>query len=591
MAIEIPAMKKIASLLDCSICFETLTDPVLLCSNQHTVDRACALQWLSKNPSCPECREAIDPTKPLNSNRLVVQLLDVYGNMNSSDLQQQNPEAPEVEVPSHPSTNEPEGSPDPASLIPSAPPFEPDELPSLKTNAEPQETSTVLKVVANSDRMNIAPKKAESHPLEDRPLPPTIRLSFAFNGNSGFILFSSSVCQQISERTAIQAGINFQKIVDHLDKKFIAGSNPLRKCQTIEAELKQRPHDPSSQKKTGYFMKCLNEGQYVLNKDKTIVKVLLNFRYVETLSGKKTALPAHTTINNSDGFHQLDEESFSRTLEQYHQKGLPWLKSSASSGNIEAQFCLGFVYANGKGVPRSLPMAIEWYQKAADQGLIDAQNNLKVIKEHYRVMSQELEQAYTQKVIQVLQYAKNNMSGRYAYQPNGLDTDYGYLNLNQDSLLKIDIPLAQQHGLIDQIISRLQLVVDQNGVSNKVDLDKLVNLILLSNKRETFGWILQVTLTSLQLNPKYLSQYLFKIVVSMKNELDECIVKYSYQNAFKWYEKQAKRNNAEALYIVGKMLYKGQGVDVNYVTARESWKKAANLGHAKAKEELLVHKV
>jgi TPR repeat protein len=44
--------------------------------------------------------------------------------------------------------------------------------------------------------------------------------------------------------------------------------------------------------------------------------------------------------------------------------------------NTEAQSILGVMYAFGKGVLKNDKQAVYWYQKAAEQGLAEAQYNL-----------------------------------------------------------------------------------------------------------------------------------------------------------------------------------------------------------------------
>ncbi len=51
----------------------------------------------------------------------------------------------------------------------------------------------------------------------------------------------------------------------------------------------------------------------------------------------------------------------------------------AEQGHAAAQFFLGFMYEEGRGVPQSDAQAVAWYRKAAEQGLADAQNNLGVM--------------------------------------------------------------------------------------------------------------------------------------------------------------------------------------------------------------------
>ena len=52
------------------------------------------------------------------------------------------------------------------------------------------------------------------------------------------------------------------------------------------------------------------------------------------------------------------------------------LKKGATEGNAYDQLNLGAAYDNGIGVERDIDMALLWYQKAAEQGLAEAQFNL-----------------------------------------------------------------------------------------------------------------------------------------------------------------------------------------------------------------------
>jgi TPR repeat protein len=52
----------------------------------------------------------------------------------------------------------------------------------------------------------------------------------------------------------------------------------------------------------------------------------------------------------------------------------------AEQGNARAQFNLGVIYDEGRGVERSRAKAIEWWSKAADQNLAVAQHNLAMMQ-------------------------------------------------------------------------------------------------------------------------------------------------------------------------------------------------------------------
>jgi uncharacterized protein len=56
-----------------------------------------------------------------------------------------------------------------------------------------------------------------------------------------------------------------------------------------------------------------------------------------------------------------------------YQKAFREWNAAAEAGNAEAQFDLGVLYAQGRGVQRDVAKAVSWYRKAADQGNAEAQ--------------------------------------------------------------------------------------------------------------------------------------------------------------------------------------------------------------------------
>ena len=49
------------------------------------------------------------------------------------------------------------------------------------------------------------------------------------------------------------------------------------------------------------------------------------------------------------------------------------LRASAEAGDLAAQYNLGIMYAEGRGVPQDDAEAVAWFRRAAEQGHIDAQ--------------------------------------------------------------------------------------------------------------------------------------------------------------------------------------------------------------------------
>ena len=58
------------------------------------------------------------------------------------------------------------------------------------------------------------------------------------------------------------------------------------------------------------------------------------------------------------------------------RKSFQETKAKAEEGDVKAQYNLGYMYANGQGVPKDAAEAYKWYRKAADQGSAPAQYNL-----------------------------------------------------------------------------------------------------------------------------------------------------------------------------------------------------------------------
>ena len=54
---------------------------------------------------------------------------------------------------------------------------------------------------------------------------------------------------------------------------------------------------------------------------------------------------------------------------------------AAEQGHAKAQTNLGWMYDNGEGVTKDAVKAVEWYQKAAEQGNADAVQRLKALKQ------------------------------------------------------------------------------------------------------------------------------------------------------------------------------------------------------------------
>ena len=65
-----------------------------------------------------------------------------------------------------------------------------------------------------------------------------------------------------------------------------------------------------------------------------------------------------------------------RGLPQSYVEAAKWFHRAAEKGQAGAQYDLGVLYAKGQGVPENFAEAAKWFRKAADQGKASAQYNL-----------------------------------------------------------------------------------------------------------------------------------------------------------------------------------------------------------------------
>jgi TPR repeat protein len=81
---------------------------------------------------------------------------------------------------------------------------------------------------------------------------------------------------------------------------------------------------------------------------------------------------------------QGDSESQYRLARMYyHGEGerndalaAQWYEQAAEQGHVKAQNNIGMLYEQGRGVEQDASLAVGWYRRAADQGLATAQSNL-----------------------------------------------------------------------------------------------------------------------------------------------------------------------------------------------------------------------
>ena len=96
---------------------------------------------------------------------------------------------------------------------------------------------------------------------------------------------------------------------------------------------------------------------------------------------------------NEDPVKMGEKYYYGKRVEQSYEKAVEYFQKAADQGNSEGQWWLGKMYESGKGVGQSYEKAAELYQKAADQGMKEAQYLLGSLYENGFGVEQSYEKA------------------------------------------------------------------------------------------------------------------------------------------------------------------------------------------------------
>src|SRR5688572_18210129 len=78
------------------------------------------------------------------------------------------------------------------------------------------------------------------------------------------------------------------------------------------------------------------------------------------------------------GFSRVVRRGIAAVAQQDSSRAFRRFRRAAETGDAEAQYWLGLLYARGEGVLASLCDAMVWFQRAAEQGHADAQYQLSL---------------------------------------------------------------------------------------------------------------------------------------------------------------------------------------------------------------------
>ena len=84
-----------------------------------------------------------------------------------------------------------------------------------------------------------------------------------------------------------------------------------------------------------------------------------------------------------------------RGVAQDYKTAVKWYTLAAQQGDADAQYNLGVRYGKGQGVAQDYKTAVKWYTLAAEQGLASAQSLLGMMYETGKGVAQDYVKAHT----------------------------------------------------------------------------------------------------------------------------------------------------------------------------------------------------
>lgn len=245
-----------------------------------------------------------------------------------------------------------------------------------------------------------------------------------------------------------------------------------------------------------------------------------------------------------------------------YNKAIEWYEKAAKNGSVAAQNNLANIY-NGDGennYNKNITKALNWYQKAADQGLDKAQYRLGLLyrngegtKRDYqkamKLFNQSAEQGYVWSMVEI---------GLLYEEGNGITKDE-----------KKAVEWYQKAADAGNAIGQVNLgFMYEKGKGVKQDLDKAINWY---RKAANQG-----------------NERAMENIANLYSKADSKV--YDEEKAIYWFEKLAEKGKSHYQFEMGLRYENGNGVEQNYGKAIEWYFKAADQKHGGALNNLGVLK-
>ncbi|MEM4248430.1 MAG: hypothetical protein QXH80_04105 [Candidatus Nanoarchaeia archaeon] len=231
-------------------------------------------------------------------------------------------------------------------------------------------------------------------------------------------------------------------------------------------------------------------------------------------------------------------------------------KFLAAIGNAEAQYRLGLLYQEGRGVPKDHAKALKLFERAARKNHLDAQLKLANLYFHRGEGKVNIDQ---QELIQML----------HAIAEKG----------NPDVQFELGNIYAAGKG-IDKNISKAMIWFEKAAENGHKSAKEYISKLAEDGFEDALKWLqknAEKGLTDLQYNLGML--YCKKGFVSVGMGWIKKAAEKGYLPAIEWLIKNADDRRPDAQYALGKIFCLGRGVKADLHKAKEWLKKASEKGH------------
>lgn len=281
------------------------------------------------------------------------------------------------------------------------------------------------------------------------------------------------------------------------------------------------------------------------------------------------------------------------------EEAVKWFQKAADRGHAEAQYELGFCYSCGDGVKKNNEEAVKWYRKAAEQGHSEALRDLGFAL----VSLGEYEEASKC-------FKKAGLIGTARQDPveeaETLSNDYGgegdiiVMRCNSDNSFEDDYFESHQNAA-EQGDADAQVITALNYMNEGEDEKALQWLKMAAAQGHVDAHVMIYTYFYLSLGTETAREAIkwfmkadeqgSRLAHLARCRLGKCYyhgegVEKNYKEAFRWFQKAAVQESADAQYYLGECYYWGNGVERNEKEAIKWFRKAAEQEHEDAQEML-----